>query len=240
MESLRTFIRTREEAASAPCGFGGRRCASFATTQESFMTFELGNPVLPLSLAAVLALCGGSALAEKGKDDHGVVRAQLSGFQEVPVVSTTGNGEFRARIDTQTNEIEYEFSYSDLQAPVLQAHIHLGQHSVNGGILVWLCQTATNPAPAAVAHHAGVQQHNVFVQRDHHRGQHRRARRRAAIGCRRTGRTGGRAAAVLLRGGKAGQQRPRWTSASWASEFEPSTGVQRTQADAAATANKRS
>jgi hypothetical protein len=98
-----------------------------------------------------LALCGGSALAEKGKDDHGVVRAQLSGFQAVPVVSTTGNGEFRARINTQTNEIEYEVSYSDLQAPVLQTHIHLGQHSVNGGILVWLCQTATNPAPAAVA-----------------------------------------------------------------------------------------
>ena len=115
------------------------------------MSFELGNPMLPLSLAAVLALGGGSALAEKGKDDRGVVRAQLSGFQEVPVVSTTGNGEFRARINTQTNEIEYEFSYADLQAPVLQAHIHLGQHSVNGGILVWLCQTATNPAPAAVA-----------------------------------------------------------------------------------------
>ena len=115
------------------------------------MTFEPGNPVLPLSLAAVLALWAGSALADKGKDDRGLVRAQLSGFQEVPVVSTTGNGEFKARINTQTNEIEYEFSYADLQAPVLQAHIHLGQHSVNGGILVWLCQTATNPAPAAVA-----------------------------------------------------------------------------------------
>jgi len=38
-----------------------------------------------------------------------------------------------------------------MQATVLQAHIHLGQHSVNGGITVWLCQSATNPAPAAVA-----------------------------------------------------------------------------------------
>jgi hypothetical protein len=94
-------------------------------------TFEIGNPVLQCALAAVLALCGGS--------------------QEVPVVSTTGNGEFRAKINTQTNEIEYEFSYADMQAPVLQAHIHLGQHSVNGGIMVWLCQTAANPAPAAVA-----------------------------------------------------------------------------------------
>lgn len=111
------------------------------------MTFELCIRALPCSLAAVLALGGGSAQA----DDSGVVRARLSGFQEVPVVSTTGNGEFRAKINAQTNEIEYEFSYADMQAPVLQAHIHLAQHGVNGGITVWLCQTATNPAPAAVA-----------------------------------------------------------------------------------------
>lgn len=113
----------------------------------TFMTFKLGHPRLPCSMAAALALWGGSALA----DDAAVVRARLSGFQEVPVVSTTGNGDFRAKINTQTNEIEYEFSYADMQAPVLQAHIHLGQHSVNGGITVWLCQTAANPAPAAVA-----------------------------------------------------------------------------------------
>jgi len=111
------------------------------------MTFKRGNPVLPCSLVAVLAVCGGSVLA----DDSGVVSARLGGFQEVPVVSTTGNGEFRAKINTQTNEIEYEFSYADMQAPVLQAHIHLAQRSVNGGIMVWLCQTATNLAPAAVA-----------------------------------------------------------------------------------------
>jgi CHRD domain len=98
-------------------------------------------------MAALLAMAGASALA----DDGGVVRARLSGFQEVPVVSTTGNGEFRAKIDLHSNEILYEFSYADMQAPVLQAHIHFGQHGVNGGITVWLCQTATNPAPAAVA-----------------------------------------------------------------------------------------
>lgn len=111
------------------------------------MTFKLGNPARACSLAALFALWCGSALADPSE----VVRARLSGFQEVPVVSTSGNGEFRAKINTQTNEIEYEFSYADMQAPVLQAHIHLGQHSVNGGITVWLCQTATNPAPAAVA-----------------------------------------------------------------------------------------
>jgi hypothetical protein len=115
------------------------------------MTFKIGNPLLPCFVAALLALCAGAAIGDKGKDDSGVVRAQLSGFQEVPVVSTAGSGEFKAKINAQTNEIDYEFSYADMQAPVLQAHIHLGQHSVNGGIMVWLCQTATNPAPVAVA-----------------------------------------------------------------------------------------
>jgi hypothetical protein len=31
---------------------------------------------------------------------------------------------------------------------VTQAHIHLAQPGVNGGISVWLCGTATNPGPA--------------------------------------------------------------------------------------------
>jgi hypothetical protein len=34
---------------------------------------------------------------------------------------------------------------------VQQSHIHFGQKSVNGSIVIWLCQTATTPAPAAVA-----------------------------------------------------------------------------------------
>ena len=98
-----------------------------------------------------LALASGLALADKDDDGDRQVRARLSGFQEVPVVSTTGSGEFKARINKQTGEIEYEFSSTDMQGTVTQAHIHLGQRSVNGGIMVWLCQSVTNPAPAAVA-----------------------------------------------------------------------------------------
>ena len=35
-----------------------------------------------------------------------------------------------------------------LQANVTQSHIHFAQRNVNGGIVVWLCGTATNPGPA--------------------------------------------------------------------------------------------
>jgi hypothetical protein len=37
----------------------------------------------------------------------------------------------------------YELEFEDLEGDVTQAHIHLGQHSVNGGIMVWLCGTGT-------------------------------------------------------------------------------------------------
>ena len=37
-----------------------------------------------------------------------------------------------------------------MQGTVQQAHIHFGQKGVNGSIVIWLCQTETTPAPAAV------------------------------------------------------------------------------------------
>lgn len=87
------------------------------------------------------------------------IREILSGFEEVPAVSTTGNGEFRARIHKAETEISYSLSYSDLEGTVQQAHIHLGQSGVNGGISVFLCSNLGNgpagtqpcpPPPATV------------------------------------------------------------------------------------------
>jgi hypothetical protein len=60
-------------------------------------------------------------------------------------------GSFRAEIDDRKDLIDYELSYSGLESPVTQAHIHFGQRHTVGGIVVWLCQTAGTPAPAAVA-----------------------------------------------------------------------------------------
>lgn len=70
-------------------------------------------------------------------------RETLSGEQEVPVVSTTGKGQFRARISG--NVINYQLSYIDLEGSITQAHIHLGQKDVNGGISVWLCSNLASP-----------------------------------------------------------------------------------------------
>jgi hypothetical protein len=47
--------------------------------------------------------------------------------------------------------IHYELSYEGLVGTVTQAHIHFGQPSTVGGIVVWLCETTLAEAPAAVA-----------------------------------------------------------------------------------------
>ena len=76
------------------------------------------------------ALFAGAAFADNGSAL--TIRARLSGYQEVPVVSTGANGSFKGRIAKTEDSIEYEFAYSGLQGTVTQAHIHLGQRGVNG------------------------------------------------------------------------------------------------------------
>ena len=79
------------------------------------------------------------------------IRAKLQGFSEVPAVSTTGSGEFRGKISGDGDSIAYELTYDGIEGAILQAHIHLAQRSVNGGIVLFLCATnTTTPAPAPV------------------------------------------------------------------------------------------
>ncbi|HEX2228461.1 MAG TPA: CHRD domain-containing protein [Candidatus Binatia bacterium] len=65
-------------------------------------------------------------------------------------ISTKATGKFSATLNTAGDIIDYELSYSGLEADVTQAHIHFGQRHTVGGIVVWLCQTAANPAPESV------------------------------------------------------------------------------------------
>ena len=101
---------------------------------------------LTLIRVASLALLGlaGSVYATD-------IRTQLKPSMEVPAVSSTASGMFRGTIDDATGTIAYELSYSGLEGDVRQAHIHLGQRSVNGGIMVWLCQTEFNADPTGLA-----------------------------------------------------------------------------------------
>ena len=99
---------------------------------------------LAIGVGAVTALgvAGGMAVAQGGAD----FRERLAGYQEVPALSTSGNGAFRASIRSGGSAIRYRLSYSGLSTPPQQAHIHLGQRGVNGGVSVFLCSNVGGPA----------------------------------------------------------------------------------------------
>jgi hypothetical protein len=98
-----------------------------------------------VAAGAIAILLGAAGVTVAGADDDDGVQARLKGFEEVPAVSTAASGKFEAEIDRAAQRIDYELSYSDLEAPVLFAHIHLGQRTANGGVSVFLCGGGDKP-----------------------------------------------------------------------------------------------
>ena len=94
--------------------------------------------------AWALVLCCAPAVSQAQN-----ITIPLRSFEEVPSISSSAHGMFRARIDK--GAIAYRLSYQGLQGDVRQAHIHVGQKGVNGGVSVFLCQTAINPDPTGLA-----------------------------------------------------------------------------------------
>jgi len=130
----------------------------------------------PRSVAATLAALtvgfSAAAIADNDRNEGDRFSARLSGYNEVhfiagstltdPItppalrgaISTQARGSFSATIDDRDNTNSYELSYEGVggrEGAVTQAHIHFGQRHTVGAIVVWLCQTAGTPAPAAVA-----------------------------------------------------------------------------------------
>lgn len=103
-----------------------------------------------IAAAVVLATVGVAGLAAGDDDDDSERRsfkAELKGFEEPPSVSSTGSGEFRARISQDETSIEFELTYEGLEGTITSAaHVHLGQKGVNGGVSFFLC--GATPATA--------------------------------------------------------------------------------------------
>ncbi len=114
----------------------------------------MSNRPFYLGAAAVLAFAV-AGFTRADDDDRRVFRAELTGFQEVPAISTAGAGEFRAQLDSSQTTLNFELTYSGLEggAP-LASHVHLGQRGVNGGVSFFICgggsKPACPPAPATV------------------------------------------------------------------------------------------
>ena len=75
--------------------------------------------------------------------------ARLRGLEEVPSVSTGGQGFFLGTMNLAGTAMDYTVVYFDLQGAVTQSHIHIGQAGVNGAVVLFFCTNLT-PPPANV------------------------------------------------------------------------------------------
>ena len=107
--------------------------------------------MIGLTAASMVAVLGTAMVsADSGRRD---VKARLSGFQEVPAISTQGAGTLRLKVNEGGTAIAFELSYANLEGgAVTAAHIHFAQPGVNGAPIAFLCGGGTKPAcPVAPA-----------------------------------------------------------------------------------------
>ena len=94
-------------------------------------------------IAFAVALVAGTALAH-GRSQRNAFRVRIDGYQEIPTLSTTGNGQLVLHVAPDGSSIGYALRYDELEGNVQQAHIHLGRTAFNGGVMVFLCSNLGN------------------------------------------------------------------------------------------------
>ncbi len=109
--------------------------------------------LLSATVAVAIALAVPSVAEQENANSQGMFWAELSGFEEVPAISTAGAGEFMASLDASGTTLAFELTYSGLEGGQATAsHVHLGQRGVSGGVSFFLCGGGSKPAcPAAPA-----------------------------------------------------------------------------------------
>lgn len=119
----------------------------------------MSKPFKALAIAAAITVIGAATVVGSGGNRGFTAGSRLSGYEEVPAVSTTGNGSVRIVVSADGSELSYSVSYAGLEGDVTQSHIHFGQTAVNGGISVFFCTNLGNgpagtqacpPSPATV------------------------------------------------------------------------------------------
>ena len=94
----------------------------------------------------LVALVAGSFAVAKNGNGGSKARAHLEGYSETPSISTLARGEFRAKINKQSNTIDYTLTYSGIEGVAANvAHIHLGQRHTAGGVSAFLCGGGDKP-----------------------------------------------------------------------------------------------
>ena len=95
-----------------------------------------------IAVAAGIALVSAIGITVAMAVNKPNVKGSLSGYQEVPAVSTNAVGSVEAKV-SDSGPIPYELTYRRMP-DVTQAHLHFAQEAVNGGIVVFICSNLGN------------------------------------------------------------------------------------------------
>jgi hypothetical protein len=106
-----------------------------------------------VAAAAGVAIAGAIGIAVALAVPNPNVKGTLSGYQEVPAISSDAGGSFEAKLKG-AGPVRYELRYRGVPE-VTQAHLHFGQRGVNGGIVVFLCTNLGNGPEGTPACPAG-------------------------------------------------------------------------------------
>jgi hypothetical protein len=128
---------------------GARSESNPRRQQVPYPTREASMRYSRRAAASVLAaaMVGILAPAASAEEFH----ARLSGFNEVGALNnetgailSTGRGMVDIDLNKNAGTLTYTLTYSDLSAPVTQAHIHFGKIHVPGGVFVFFCTNLAN------------------------------------------------------------------------------------------------
>ena len=99
----------------------------------------------PAVVAAIaVGVAGFTAAATIAGDSKRDFKTDMLGYEEVPAVSTTGNGQVNVEVASDGQSLKFTLRYRAMEGTVTQSHIHFGQKSVNGGISVFFCSNLGN------------------------------------------------------------------------------------------------
>jgi CHRD domain len=97
------------------------------------------------AVVGVVAVLGAGAAATANGGKRGF-RESLSGYEEVPALSTDGFGTFRGTVNGAGTELSYRLRFGGMTTNVRFAHIHFENATNNGPVIVFLC---SNEGPAS-------------------------------------------------------------------------------------------
>ena len=101
----------------------------------------MNRQILCGSIAAVAVLATSAAFAQEMK-----MKADLTGAQEVPPVTTQGKGSAEVNFDPASKKLSWTVTYSGLSGPPTAAHFHgPAEAGKNAGVAVPIPNQANSP-----------------------------------------------------------------------------------------------